>query len=215
MPRSNIARFNADGTLDLNWHPVVHGFVYALCGGRERDVFLGGSFLRIDGENRVHIAKLSGTTGQVDLAWNPGASQEVAALALDVQGRLIAGGSFRTIGGADRKHLARLEANGTGSVDMSWNPSPSSRVEAIAVDASGSILAGGQFGLIAGQPRQQLAKFLPDGQLDPQWRPDSDGTVRALAPGLDGFVYVGGSFSEIGGQSRSGIASCPLRARAR
>ena len=57
-PRNSIARLNADGSLDATWNPDAYDVVYALAvsGG---DVYAGGYFWFIGGQERVGIAKLS------------------------------------------------------------------------------------------------------------------------------------------------------------
>ena len=73
-------------------------------------------------------------------------------------------------------------------------------VRAVAYLPDGSLIVGGYFGYINGQPRRNLARILPNGEVDPDWRPEPDRSVTALAVDAAGNIYVGGNFFEIGGQ---------------
>lgn len=74
-------------------------------------------------------------------------------------------------------------------------------VNALAVQADGSVVVGGSFSNINGVARNNLARLHPDGSLD-NWNPDVDGPVNALAVSANA-VYVGGSFHDIGGQAHA------------
>ncbi|MGH8048461.1 MAG: delta-60 repeat domain-containing protein, partial [Chthoniobacterales bacterium] len=70
--------------------------------------------------------------------------------------------------------------------------------------ADGSVVVGGNFDTVNGQPRQNLACFKPDGSLDTTMFAGADagvdGTVYALAIDAKGNVLVGGYFSVNTGQ---------------
>jgi hypothetical protein len=75
----------------------------------------------------------------------------------------LVGGDFfgaNSIGGAARNRIARLDAM-TGLAD-SFDPNANNDVYAIAVQADGKILAGGQFANIGGQPRGLFARLTND-----------------------------------------------------
>jgi len=79
-------------------------------------------------------------------------------------------------------------------------------VHAIARQADGAMVIGGDFSMIDGVQRSHLARLRADGSLDPDWNPSVDGVVRALAVDASGRVYVGGSFDAVGGEPRHDIA---------
>ena len=72
--------------------------------------------------------------------------------------------------------------------------------------ADGSVIVGGQFTSIAGQPRQNLAKINSDGTLDPTWNPGANSVVSTVAIDISGSVFVGGYFNNIGGQAKTYLA---------
>jgi alkylated DNA repair dioxygenase AlkB len=79
-------------------------------------------------------------------------------------------------------------------------------VYAIAPAADGSVYIGGDFTMVGGVARNNIAHVLADGSLDASWNPNADYRVRSLAVSGD-TVYAGGYFTSIGGQSRSYLAA--------
>jgi uncharacterized delta-60 repeat protein len=72
-------------------------------------------------------------------------------------------------------------------------------IYAAVAQADGSVLVGGRFDNVNGQPRMNLARFKPDGTLDTKFLAGAtdgvDGTVRALALDANGNILVGGTFA--------------------
>ncbi|HXJ75878.1 MAG TPA: immunoglobulin domain-containing protein, partial [Candidatus Dormibacteraeota bacterium] len=79
------------------------------------------------------------------------------------------------------------------------------QVNSIVVQADGSIIAGGFFDSIGGQPRAYLARLTAAGDLDPTF-PDADGVVWCLAREASGRTAVGGTFTHVSGLPRRNIA---------
>ncbi|MFT3791094.1 MAG: Ig-like domain repeat protein [Rudaea sp.] len=209
--RKYIAKLSGtgSGTADANWNPSPDDWVTALAVDAGGNVYAGGQFSSIGGQSRSYIAKLSGTgSGAADANWNPSPDNRLTALALDAGGNVYAGGYFSSIGGQSRSYIAKLSGTGSGAADANWNASASDAVDALAVDASGNVYAGGNFGSIGGQSRSQIAKLsgTGSGAADASWNPSASGSVFALAVDAGGNVYAGGAFTQIGGQSRSHIA---------
>ena len=66
-------------------------------------------------------------------------------------------------------------------------------------------LIGGDFDLVNGVSRQNLARLTANGALDVAWRADTDGAVNALAMSGDD-LFVGGEFANVDGQPRGRLA---------
>ncbi|GIX50427.1 MAG: hypothetical protein KatS3mg132_621 [Limisphaera sp.] len=79
-------------------------------------------------------------------------------------------------------------------------------VMAMTRQSDGSIVVGGDFWLVGGQPRSGMARFAPNGALDLSFAPSADGAVRCLIALPDDRILIGGSFQAINGQPRSGLA---------
>jgi beta-propeller uncharacterized protein DUF5122/Big-like domain-containing protein/F5/8 type C domain-containing protein len=210
VPRNNLARLNADGSLDTTWNPGVDGTVFALAVDGA-SIYAGGGFSNVGGMFRRNLVKIPQVgDGTPDPSWDPSPDSLVFALALDGGGNVYAGGGFTTIGGQPRNYLAKLSVSGGGSADAVWNPDPDERVGSLTL-AGGAVVTAGAFTTVGGQARQHLAKLdLTSGAADAVWAPAADGNVFALAADGAGNVYVGGDFSHVGGSARPYLAKIPI-----
>ena len=160
--RNRIARLNPDGTLDTAFDPNADNAVRSIAVQADGKILAGGQFTSIGGETRNRIARLDPTTGLAD-SFNPNANNTVFAIAVQADGKILAGGFFNganSIGGQARNRIARLDAT-TGLAD-SFDPNANGGVFAIAVQADGKILAGGDFNganSIGGQARNRIARL--------------------------------------------------------
>jgi uncharacterized delta-60 repeat protein len=200
--RRGLARLNADGTLDSEFHPLVEGFsgtVYALAVQLDDSVLVGGRFTSVDRQTRINLARLR-PDGRLDPIFNPtGVPGEfVFCFALQPDGKILVGGAFTSLGGYPRSNLARLNPDGT--VDSSFNPGVEGMVHSLVVQPDGRILVGGGFSSLAGQPCASLGRLRPDGSYDASFVGGSPGLVQSLAPQADGRILVGGYFAELAGQ---------------
>jgi hypothetical protein len=212
-PRRNLARVNADGTLDADWNPgpnsTVSGFLV-----HSNDVFVAGFFSAIGGLSRNILAKLSLTgTGAVDTAWNVNipidANSRVNAMAAAGTNLFVAG-YFSSIGGQPKNFLAKLNTLGSGAADPNWNPAPVASgwygVESICLVGS-NLFACGTFTQIGGLSRQYIAKLDPaSGAADPTWDPSPLGGYVDLLAADGTNLFVGGHFTNIGWQNRKYLA---------
>lgn len=83
----------------------------------------------------------------------------------------------------------------SGAVDGTFNPGSgvNGAVYAMAVQADGKLVIGGEFTAFNGIPRSNLARLNADGSLDTTFTPGSiAGRVEALVVQSDGKVVIGG-----------------------
>ena len=209
VTRNNIARLNADGTLDTAFNPNANGVLYALAVQPDGKILAGGLFTSIGGQPRNRIARLDATTGLAD-SFDPNANNEVYSVVVQSNGKVLMGGLFTNIGGATRNHIARLDPT-TGLAD-SFDPSASNSVTSIVVQADGKILAGGAFSganSIGGATRNYIARLDATTGLADSFDPNANSVVFSLAVQADGKILAGGEFNganSIGGQTRNHIA---------
>ncbi len=156
--------------------------------------------------------------GSVDYEFNPGggANATVRAVAQAPRGglvefldRVVIGGDFTTVDGFVFNRIARLQPD--GALDSSFNPGAgaNSNVLAVAVQADGRVLVGGDFTTVNNTNRARLARLNGDGKLDLSFDLGAggvNGTVRAIAVQPDGRVIIGGDFSQVGGVARGFLA---------
>ena len=143
--------------------------------------------------------------------FDPGANYPVNVLAVQADDKILVGGDFTSLGGGGfgttgRNFIGRLNADGT--LDTSFHPGANGAVYALAVQADGKILVGGNFTTLGGggpgggtgtTTRRYIGRLHPDGTLDATFNPGANDTVYALAVQGDGKILVAGNFTGLGG----------------
>ena len=167
VARNNIARLNADGSLDtgfLNGLSGTNGVVRALAVQTDGKVVIGGQFTTVNGVGRNFIARLN-ADGSLDTGFLnglSGANNPVQALAVQPDGKIVIGGQFTTVNGVGRNLIARLNAD--GSLDagfLNGLSGASDFVFALAVQPDSKVVIGGDFTTVNGTARTGLARLLP------------------------------------------------------
>ncbi len=203
--RNSIARLDATTGVADAFDPNPTAGVVAIAVQADGKILVGGHFMSIGGQPRNRIARLDAITGLAD-SFNPNASGSVLSLAVQTDGKILVGGEFtgaNSIGGQPRNRIARLDAT-TGLAD-SFNPNASDFVFAIAVQADGKILVGGQFTNIGQQPRNRIARLDATTGLADSFNPNANDSVGSIAMQADGKILASGGFTSIGGQERNSI----------
>jgi hypothetical protein len=198
-----VARLSANGAL-----------VAAVADGRG-GWFVGGSFSRLGGQERVAIAHLL-RSGAVDPAWRASigsaSGRPVAVYSLARAGRrLFVAGPFGRVGGLQRPGLAALDAR-TGAVLRQWAPRPRAwpDVAALAVVGGRLLVARNDSYPVPGITAIRLRTATVDRRWDPHMLLIGDaGTFNTLLPS-HGRVYVAGSF-HLGGLQRNGLVALDAR----
>lgn len=174
MPSKSVLRLHADGSLDSTFESDLAQNVFVKLMLRLPD---GKLLISTDsGTDRLMRLHANGSRDTSFLA-NAFASNLIVALTLQPDGKILIGGNFNSFGGITRRRIARLHANGT--VDLGFNPglfstassSTSTLVSAIAVQADGKIIIGGDFGAYQGVVRMGMARLNMDGSLDTVFNP--------------------------------------------
>ncbi|GAA5149930.1 hypothetical protein GCM10023213_48260 [Prosthecobacter algae] len=80
-------------------------------------------------------------------------------------------------------------------------------VRAVAVQADGDVVIGGDFTMVKDMTRNYVARVKPDGTLDSTFDPGVNGPVLAVAVQANGNILLGGQFGTVGGNV------CPHLAR--
>lgn len=228
--RTGVARLTNSGALDEAFVPSGGGIeggavVHRLLLQPDGQVVIGGDFQSVGSSVRFSVARF-GATGALDSGFNPvlargvGFNGLVHALAVQPDGKVVVAGEFTTYNGVPRRGVARLLAN--GSLDSSFDPGEGANsqfggladVQAVAVAPDGKILIGGWFDVVGGEPRQGVARLLPNGALDTDFHTvdgirgawGGDGAVSDIVVLPDGKILIGGWFAKVDGANRSGLA---------
>ena len=207
--RNRLVRFNADGTLDLNFDPNPNGVVLALAQHVDNKIIVAGGFTdfteagKPGPTSRQRIARLN-PNGTLDTEFDPKANNAVDAVLVQRDGKILLAGHFTTLqpigdtGPATRNGIGRLNVNGT--LDSEFYPSANGPVYTLGLQPDGSILVGGSFSAVWGRGtasvlRNNVARFNPDGSVDTAFAPNLNAQVNAFAVQTDGKVVVGGLFT--------------------
>lgn len=100
------------------------------------------------------------------------------------------------------------------SVDPAFDPGvgPDDTVWAIAEDAKGRVLIGGEFVTVAGRPRTRVARLGTDGRVDTTFEVGLTRSVgvgaivTSVVPLPDGRVWIAGGFDRVNGEPVTGVA---------
>ncbi len=204
-PVSNLAAFNASGN-PTSWAPAASGTVKAIAPGAGGTIIVGGSFTKIDGKGRNHVAEIDSNGTLIPKAtWAGAANGDVQALA--VQGsRLYLGGTFSLVEGASRSFLAAVSLS-DGSLDAGWTPTVDGRVDGLAANGS-RVVAGGFFTTVNGVGQASLAALDPvTGDFQSGWNLHRSSPVVAMAERGDGSIYAGTGNNRLTAFDASGVTT--------
>lgn len=139
----------------------------------------------------------------------------VHATVLQPDGKLIAGGDFTVYNGVGRNRIARLHHDGT--LDQNFNPGAGfsgiftsynpTTVNALALQADGKIIAGGNFLTYNGNSSRGIVRLNADGTTDKSFNVGTGLNAPAYTIVLqpDGKILVGGNFTLYNGVSLSRV----------
>lgn len=206
-----IARLLPDGNVDPAFVlgvGVEGGNINSLALQPDGKAVIAGWFFHVNGVYRSTIARLN-ADGTVDEGFNAGsgADQHIYSAVVQANGKIVVAGDFSSFNGQPRKGIARLNPDGT--LEDSFHSGDPAQVRgfALALQPDGTIILGGHFTTINGVPRNDVARFNPDGTLDLAFTPAGaiSGTVFGVAVQPDGKIVVGGNFEAAGGSPRRAL----------
>ncbi|MBS0632647.1 MAG: putative Ig domain-containing protein [Verrucomicrobia bacterium] len=233
--RTNLARINADGTLDDNFDPAPDGAVSAIKIQSDGKIVIGGAFLslRPNGSlitaTSVHTARLN-PDGTLATHFDPAPNGNVTSIAIQGDGKIIFAGSFTTISKHNnidpnskdtdddrvtRNRIARVNADGT--LDLTYDPNANNTIGAVTLQGDGKLLIGGIFttlqpnGTATALTRQYLARLNTDGTLDNAFDAGLDQTtdnqITSILPvSGDSQIYIIGGFTSVHATPRPHLA---------
>jgi uncharacterized delta-60 repeat protein len=208
---SNLARLNADGTLDVTYSTnalTLGGGVNKMLLLPDGKVMAGGSFSIAGGATHPGVVRLL-TSGSADATFNPDLQPSstsynpvVTNLGVQPSGKVVLTGTFQLPG--IFSNIVRVTA--TGQPDATFQATGQSP-SAMLVQPDGRILAGGYYR--PANATYYLRRLLVDGALDPAFvltpvTASTSITTLALLP--DSRILVGGRFSQFGSTPTAGIA---------
>jgi uncharacterized delta-60 repeat protein len=227
---SRVRRLNADGSLDTGFLTQTGfgpdlNYATALALQADGKILAGGQFQYYNGVPVGGLVRLN-ADGSVDTGFNAGGTgffvgaggSNVRSLAMQPDGKILVGGTLTSYNGQPVGSLVRLNSN--GSIDNTFtlggsgirNASASGLVDAILVQADGSIVVGGSFTTVAGAAISNVVRFNPDGSLDNTFAigAGANGQVRALLQQPDGKLVLAGLFTQLNGVASPSVVRLNL-----
>jgi uncharacterized delta-60 repeat protein len=207
---NRIARLNPDGTLDLNFDAGTgfNGNTYSLAIQEDGKIVVGGFFISLNGESANRIVRLNPDGSRDNLFdTGTGADAVVRRVALQSDGKILIAGGFESFNGSPVNFITRLNADGSMDDTFNIGSGPNDDIYALAVQADGKILIGGEFTSFDGTTTNRIARLNTNGSLDTGFNTGTglNGRVEDIAIQADGKVLVGGDFTSFNGSSQNGL----------
>ncbi len=215
-PRNNIARLNADGTLDDSFNPGT-GFNNS---SRVNDAALlsnskiavAGNFNTYNGDAQRMIVVLN-ADGSRDASFNAGFTQsgEIKKVVPYAGGKFLILGSFRFGSETQSTNFAMLNADGTRDASFAPTFTPvADSINSMAVQPDGKIIVTGRFTTVNGSAKRYIARLGADGSLDNTLTlntPDyTQNYISELYVQPDGKILISGSFQHTGNRFISSLS---------
>ena len=196
--RNNIARLNADGSLDTSFNPGsgTDALVYKIVVQPDGKILVGGDFTTFNGESYNRIVRIN-TDGSTDNTFNigTGSSGSVRDIALQPDGKIIVVGGISTFNGIPVARVVRLNTN--GSVDTTFSSNiTGGTMFSVALQADGKILIGGAYSP-ANPPftneTPDLRRLNSNGTMDMAFSYQGNVFVLEIIVQPDGKILAGGT----------------------
>jgi uncharacterized delta-60 repeat protein len=162
-----------------------------------------GGFTEYNGVTQNYIARLH-PDGSLDTTFDIGTGFNSPASCIAIQpsnGKIIVGGSFTQFDGGTSNYIIRLDS--TGSEDPIFFPSPgfSGRVNGVAIQTDGKVIAGGSFTQFNGTTQRRIARLNNDGSRDATFAVGTafDSDVLSVILQSDGKIIFSGNFGTFAG----------------
>ncbi len=206
-----LNRLNSNGSCDTTFNPLTSfdASVYSIVNQADGTILVGGNFIGYNNIISRGIAKLN-VDGTLNSSFSTGIGFNnsnyegiIFSIVNQSDGKILVGGAYEQYNGVYRNSLVRLNPDGT--IDLTFNApgsglNPVSAVHALAIQADGKILVGGEINGFNNLTYYGILRLNPDGTLDNTFNSifSSNTIVYSISIQNDGKIIVGGSFSSFG-----------------
>jgi uncharacterized delta-60 repeat protein len=181
---TNIARLNADGTVDDSFQAQVGSDAFTAVSEMalqtDGKILIAGGLGTVDGEPRQYFARLN-PDGSLDEDFAPNLPGGIPAIVLEPDGKIVVG-TYRL--------------NPDGSIDPSFTNSDQRGLMLLQDD--GKIIEGGA---------ESVARINPDGSLDNSFQSDEVAIPLATQPGNK--ILIGGDLRRLWGNDHPPVLRTP------
>lgn len=211
ISRKNIARLNADGTLDITFNPGngANG-IETIAVQADGKILIGGYFSTYNFASRSCFARLN-SDGTLDSTFNLGTGFDGSVRKITPQsnGKMVIAGSFTSYNGTAKNSLAKLNSDGTLDTTLDSGTGANESIYAITVKTDGKILTGGNFTSFNTTLIGRLTQLNTDGTIDTTFLnpggfgSGSNQSISRMALQQNGKILITGEFFS----SYNGIAT--------
>ena len=188
LTRSNLVRFNTDGSLDASFSPNISNPI---------DVTYK---IALQSDGKIVVLSRSGvlrlnTDGSRDMGFTTLNAPMYGDLRILADGKILVNG------------VTRLFPNGTVDNSYSTPNLAGGIINTTFIQPDGKILIGGTFTQVNATIRGRIARLNADGTLDTSFTPSqgANNTVNEIDLQSDGKVILVGAFTSLNGSNRSYI----------
>ena len=202
ISRKNIARLNADGTLDTTFNPGngANG-IETIAVQADGKILIGGYFSTYNFTSRSCFARLN-SDGTLDTTFNLGTgfNGSVRKIIPQSNGKMVIGGSFTSYNGIAKNSMARLNSDGTLDNSLDSGTGANESIYSITVKTNGKILTGGNFTTFNTALIGRLAQLNEDGTIDTTFLnpggfgSGSNQSIDRMALQADGKILITGEY---------------------
>ncbi len=214
VSRNNIARLNANGSLDNSFDPGTgtNDLVNSLISLPDGKIIIGGEFTTYNNLDKRYLARLN-SNGILDESFNRinGPNGSITAITLKTNGNILIAGEFGNYFNSSTQRIAQLYPD--GSLDRTMNlglgPTSVTRViRNITIQSDGKIILTGMFTSYNNVTRHHIARLNINGSLDTTFNHETGANtvISTTALQSDGKLIIGGIFTSFNGIKRTRVA---------
>lgn len=214
LVRCGLAKFNPEGVLDNNActeNVFINNNVFAIEPKKEGGVWVGGSFERMCGYRRNHIASLDKNAKIITREFNlfNGFDGNVIKM-IPYKSKILVAGLFKSYNDETAFSLVLMNEDGIRdrSVEFDSDKYKTIALYDVVTDNKNNILLAGEFENRVDGQKTYLLRLDPSGKIDESLFTGNlfNNAIRSIKVQSDGKIWVGGEFTEFDGNSVKGIA---------
>ncbi len=214
---NNIARINADGTLDTSFSSGFSAFdeIKKIALQTDGKLFAIGTFAFFNTTPTRGIVKLN-TNGTLDSSFNTNGGVDITNPISSVNvlsdGKVLLSGFFSAYSNSLHNGIVKINQNGTPDETFAPRLGNVGTITDMVVVSGGRIVIVGNFSYINGVAREKIARLLPAGLPDTTFDPGTgintgiNGNVNSIFVQSDEKILIAGDFASYNGTTRDNIA---------
>lgn len=201
-PIKNLARINADGTIDPSFNTGVgpNNEVFEIFLQKDNRILISGFFSKYNNVSFNGFLRLE-TDGSIDSNFYVGTGTNLSpdCFAQQKNGNILIGGPFLKYKGVDVNKLFRVDIS--GNLDTTFNTGLiSGNVNELLVLPDDKIIVAGTFSSINGRAANRIARLHSNGSIDTTFNANFSSRIRAMHLQKDGKVILVGDFTTVNSQ---------------